>query len=82
MINKDNLGSNPPETEAFDMDLTKAKGLWENIRIFISELLDIRGDTDRESTVAAITKDISFKGHNAWILIFSIFVCLYWAERR
>ncbi|WP_034924527.1 DUF389 domain-containing protein [Gillisia sp. CAL575] len=74
MTNKDNLGSNPPETEAFDMDLTKAKGLWENIRVFISELLDIRGDTDRESTVAAITKDISFKGHNAWILIFSIFV--------
>lgn len=74
MTNKDNLGSNSAETEGFDMDLTKAKGLWENIRIFISELLDIRGDTDRESTVAAITKDISFKGHNAWILIFSIFV--------
>ncbi|RKS44917.1 putative hydrophobic protein (TIGR00271 family) [Gillisia mitskevichiae] len=74
MENNDNLGSNPPEKENFDMDLTKARGLWENIRVFISELLDIRADTDRESTVEAIKKDISFKGHNAWILIFSIFV--------
>ena len=74
MGNQDNIGSNPPETEAFDMELSKAKGLWANIKDFISELLDIREDTDREATVEAIKKDISFKGHNAWILIFSIFV--------
>lgn len=74
MANKDNIGSNPPETETFDLEMSKAKGLWENIKVFISELLDIRHDTDRESTIEAITKDISFKGHNAWILIFSIFV--------
>ncbi|SDS04322.1 DUF389 domain-containing protein [Christiangramia echinicola] len=43
-------------------------------RTFLSRLLDIREDTDRESTVEAVQKDISFKGHNAWILIFSIFV--------
>lgn len=74
MVNNDNVGSNPPETETFDMEMSKAKGLWQNIKVFISELLDIREDTDRESTVEAIKKDISFKGHNAWILIFSIFV--------
>ncbi|WP_026839676.1 DUF389 domain-containing protein [Gillisia sp. JM1] len=74
MVNQDNIGSNPPESETFDTEFSKAKGLWENIKVFISELLDIRPDTDRESTVEAITKDISFKGHNAWILIFSIFV--------
>lgn len=74
MANKDNIGSNPPETETFNIEMSKAKGLWENIRMFISELLDIRHDTDRASTIEAITKDISFKGHNAWILIFSIFV--------
>jgi uncharacterized hydrophobic protein (TIGR00271 family) len=73
-MNKDNIGSNPPETETFDNELSKAKGLWTNIKVFITELLDIREDTDRESTVEAIKKDISFKGHNAWILIFSIFV--------
>ncbi len=74
MANQDNIGSNPPETESFDMELSKAKGLWAQIKDFISELLDIRADTDREATVEAIKKDISFKGHNAWILIFSIFV--------
>ena len=52
----------------------KTKGIWENIKALIRELLEIRHDTDRESTVEAVKKDISFKGHNAWILIFSIFV--------
>ena len=74
MNNKDNIGSNPPETETFDTEILKAKGVWASIKAFISELLNIREDTDRESTVEAIKKDISFKGHNAWILIFSIFV--------
>ena len=74
MDNQDNLGSDPPETETFESEISKAKGLWMNIKVFMSELLDIRADTDRESTVEAIKKDISFKGHNAWILIFSIFV--------
>lgn len=74
MENEDNIGSAPKDQETFDNKMTKAKGLWSNIKVFISELLDIRADTDRESTVEAIKKDISFKGHNAWILIFSIFV--------
>lgn len=52
----------------------EAKEIKEKARTFISRLLDIREDTDRESTVEAVQKDISFKGHNAWILIFSIFV--------
>ncbi|MAT89730.1 MAG: hypothetical protein CMC35_03475 [Flavobacteriaceae bacterium] len=47
---------------------------WESLKKFFSELLDIRSDTDRDATVAAVKKDIPFKGHNAWILIFSIFV--------
>lgn len=51
-----------------------AKGTFVSIRIFLSELLDIRHDTDKEETVDAVKKEISFKGHNAWILVFSIFV--------
>lgn len=51
-----------------------AKEIKKKARNFLSRLLDIRDDTDRESTVEAVQKDISFKGHNAWILIFSIFV--------
>ena len=41
---------------------------------FFSELFDIRSDSDRDATIEAVKKDIPFKGHTAWILIFSIFV--------
>jgi uncharacterized hydrophobic protein (TIGR00271 family) len=47
---------------------------WQSIKKFLSELFDIRADTDRDATIEAVKKDISFKGHTAWILIFSIFV--------
>ncbi|WP_223033727.1 DUF389 domain-containing protein [Hanstruepera marina] len=51
-----------------------AKGLVQNIRKFLIELLDFREDTDRDETIEAIKKDISFKGATAWILVCSIFV--------
>lgn len=47
---------------------------WEGIKKFFIELFDIHSDTDRDATIEAVKKDISFKGHTAWILIFSIFV--------
>lgn len=47
---------------------------WESLKQFFSELLDLRPDTDRDATIEAVKNDIAFKGHNAWILIFSIFV--------
>lgn len=47
---------------------------WAGIKKFFTELLDIRADTDRDATIVAVKKDISMKGHTAWILIFSIFV--------
>ena len=51
-----------------------AKGLFQNIKKFLVELLDFREDTDRDETIEAIKKDISFKGATAWILVCSIFV--------
>lgn len=47
---------------------------WESIKKFLIELFDIQSDSDRDATIEAVKKDISFKGHTAWILIFSIFV--------
>jgi len=47
---------------------------WQGLKLFFKELLDIRDETDREATIEGVKKDISFKGHNAWILIFSVFV--------
>jgi len=51
-----------------------AKGLFQNVKKFLQELLDFREDTDRDETIEAIKKDISFKGATAWILVCSIFV--------
>lgn len=73
MENKANIGSNPP-AEDKDLQFPRAQGVWNNIKSFLGELLNIQADTDRETTVESIKKDISFKGHNAWILVFSIFV--------
>lgn len=51
-----------------------AKGLLKSTKVFLTELLDFRQDTDREATIDAIKGDIPFKGATAWILICSIFV--------
>ncbi|SFZ89315.1 uncharacterized hydrophobic domain-containing protein [Flaviramulus basaltis] len=51
-----------------------AQGLFKSIKVFFSELLDFREDTDRDATIQAIKGDIPFKGATAWILVCSIFV--------
>ncbi len=51
-----------------------AKGLFTSINKFLRELLNIRIDTDKNQTIEDIKNDIPFKGHTAWILIFSVFV--------
>jgi len=50
------------------------KESYGSLRSYLLHLLDIRSETDRDSTMEAILKDIPFRGHNAWILIFSIIV--------
>jgi len=64
-------GLNLTEEEKFDRVKLSA---WQSVKKFFLELIDIQSNTDRDSTVEAVKQDISFKGHNAWILIFSIFV--------
>lgn len=51
-----------------------AKGLFTSVNKFLRELLDIRSETDKDQTIEDVKNDITFKGHNAWILIFSVFV--------
>lgn len=69
-INKNNI-SNENEFEEFHQVKLTA---WQSVKQFFSELIDIRPNTDREATIEVVKEDISFKGHTAWILIFSIFV--------
>jgi uncharacterized hydrophobic protein (TIGR00271 family) len=45
----------------------------KNLYFFTRKVLRVDG-TDYEGTVETIKKDIEFKGHNAWILICSIFI--------
>lgn len=49
-------------------------GLLGSVKKFLSELLDIRTNTDQQATKEAIIADIPFKGHTSWILICSIFI--------
>ncbi len=41
---------------------------------FIKDLFNIRKTTDREFTLQTILENIPFRGHTAWLLIFSIMV--------
>jgi uncharacterized hydrophobic protein (TIGR00271 family) len=49
-------------------------GLLGTIKSFLTVLLDIRKDTDKEGTAQAIKDNISMQGHTAWILVFSILI--------
>ncbi|NJB72795.1 putative hydrophobic protein (TIGR00271 family) [Saonia flava] len=50
------------------------EGLLGSSRKFLTELLDIRKNTDQDTTKESIIADIPFKGHTSWILICSIFI--------
>ncbi len=50
------------------------KGFLGSTKVFLTELLDIRKNTDKVATKEAIIVDIPFKGHTAWILVCSIFI--------
>ncbi|WP_224488992.1 DUF389 domain-containing protein [Robertkochia flava] len=46
----------------------------DSLKSFLSELLNIRHNTDEGNTREGIINDIPFKGHTAWILICSILI--------
>ena len=50
------------------------KNLFNSINHFFKELFEIRRDSHEENTVKTISENISMKGANAWILIFSILI--------
>ena len=62
------------ETSDLEENQKTILGIWGSSKEFLYGLLDIREDSDRNETIESVRKDISFQGHNAWILIFSIFV--------
>lgn len=66
-------GANPEHDNSAEVK-KDFQGLLGSSRKFMSELLDIRQNTDQEAAKDAIISDIPFKGHTAWILICSIFI--------
>ncbi len=50
------------------------KGFFDSIKTFITDLLNIAEDTDKELTITKIKAGIPVRSHNAWVLIFSIFI--------
>lgn len=75
----ENLEGDANTSKAEELETTEDvkkefKGFLGSVRKFLSELLDIRKNTDREGTKEAIIADIAFKGHTAWILVCSIFI--------
>lgn len=46
----------------------------EESKVFLFDYLNFRKNIDKEKTIEQVKSEISFKGHKAWILVFSIIV--------
>ena len=57
-----------------DTPNTPIKTLWLNFKLLLKSTLDIREDTNHESTIEEVKAGISIKGQGAWVLIFSILI--------
>ncbi len=73
-LNQDNITPTEEPVQSTEEIKKEFQGLLGSIKKFLSELLDIRTNTDQEATKEAIIADIPFKGHTSWILICSIFI--------
>ena len=69
--NEQNINATNDTTQNVKKDFT---GFIGSLKTFLSDLLDIRNNTDQETTLESIKADIPFKGHTSWILICSIFI--------
>ena len=65
---------NQPHSDTPKIDKQAIKNAFESLRFFVVNLFDVRSEIDKQETIESIKKDLTFKGHNAWILIFSIFI--------
>jgi uncharacterized hydrophobic protein (TIGR00271 family) len=72
----ENTTNNQPEVNPSpeNSNATNINGIWNSIKQFLNELLDIRKDTDKKATIEDIKGNISMKGHTAWVLVFSILI--------
>lgn len=64
---------NPPRKSSSATE-TEAKDLLFRLRRFLRRLLSIRHNADRNFTEQTILASIPFRGHTAWLLVFSVMV--------
>ncbi|HRU63878.1 MAG TPA: TIGR00341 family protein, partial [Paludibacteraceae bacterium] len=48
---------------------------WQKIYQKIRDITNLHEDTNIETTLESIKKDVEFKGANVWILFFAVIVC-------
>lgn len=73
-LNQPNIPQENVEQDTGQETAQDIKSIWEHFKSFLTELLNIRIGSDPKSTIEGIKRDIPFKGHTAWILIFSILI--------
>lgn len=73
-MNKQNDPSIEDDIKGAEEVKKEFKGFLGSTKVFLTELIDIRKNTDKGATKEAIIADIPFKGHTAWILVCSIFI--------
>lgn len=73
-LDQDNITPTSNEGNGGEEVKKDFQGLLGSVKKFLSELLNIRANTDQQATKEAIIADIPFKGHTSWILICSIFI--------
>jgi uncharacterized hydrophobic protein (TIGR00271 family) len=73
-IGQDNITPTDNSEDSGENVKKDFQGLLGSVKKFLSELLDIRTNTDQQATKEAIIADIPFKGHTSWILSCSIFI--------
>ncbi len=57
-----------------DIDIENLKNAPKSFFNFVKERLSIKDEVDEINTVDAINDEVQFKGHNVWVLVFSIFI--------
>ncbi|MDT8414834.1 MAG: DUF389 domain-containing protein [Flavobacteriaceae bacterium] len=68
------METNQTAGESPKIDKKNLQTVFDNFKHFFLSLLDIKSETDKEESIESIKRDIPFRGHNAWILIFSVFI--------
>ncbi len=64
---------NKPQESKSQRPRKQLRDIWKDIKAFFRDILAIEG-VDYENTISDVREDMVFRGHKAWILVFSILI--------